>query len=149
MINYCRYLEKKDLVRRPFYFNLLFGNIACAQADLLHAGLMIRDLPSGSFWSIAGIGDYQFRMNSVAISMGGGVRVGLEDNIWLDQKRTKLARNADLLKRIHIIREANERHLMTSTELRRRLGLESGKSGRFGLRRDRKSRSAKSQQSGD
>ena len=137
MVNYCRYLEKKGLIKRPFYFNLLFGNIACAQADLLHAGIMIRDLPADSYWCIAGIGDFQFRMNSLAISMGGGVRVGLEDNIWLDQKRTTLARNADLLKRIHIIREANERHLMPSSELRVRLGLESGMNGRFGLRRER------------
>ena len=38
MINYARYLEKKGLLEPPHYFNLLCGNIACAQADLLHAG---------------------------------------------------------------------------------------------------------------
>jgi 3-keto-5-aminohexanoate cleavage enzyme len=79
MINYARYLERKQLLTPPHYFNLLLGNIACAQADLLHAGIMIRDLPEGSVWSLAGIGDFQLRINSVAIVMGGGVRVGLED----------------------------------------------------------------------
>ncbi len=126
-------LIKKKLISPPYYFNLLLGNVACAQPDLLHAGIMIRDLPQTSFWSIAGIGDYQFRMNSVAIAIGGGVRVGLEDNIWYDQKRTKLARNADLLHRIHLIAEANERQLMTSSELRKALNLEEGIDGKFGV----------------
>jgi len=54
MINYARYLGEKGLLRPPHYFNLIFGNIACAQADLLHAGVMIRDLPSDSYWSMGG-----------------------------------------------------------------------------------------------
>ena len=135
MINYARYLEKKDLISPPHYFNLLFGNIACAQPDLLHAGVLVRDLPPSSLWSFAGIGDYQLRMNSLAISMGGGVRVGLEDNFWYDGKRTKLARNIDLLRRIHTIAEANERKLMSSADMRKRLNLEKGTNGKYGLKR--------------
>jgi len=133
MINYARYLQKKDLIEPPFYFNLLLGNIACAQADLLHAGIMIRDLPPESYWSLAGIGNAQVAMNSVAIAMGGGVRVGLEDTIYYDQGRTKLATNADLLRRIHTIAQANERELMTSAKLRALLKLEDG-NGRYGRR---------------
>ncbi len=79
MINYAKYLEKKGILQSPHYFNLLLGNIACAQADLLHAGLMVRDLPDNSYWSFAGIGDDQLKMNSIAIAADGGVRVGLED----------------------------------------------------------------------
>ncbi len=131
MINYAKYLEKKGLLEPPHYFNLLLGNIACAQADILHAGLMIRDLPENSFWSLAGIGDFQFMMNSLAIVAGGGVRVGLEDNIWFDIKRTKLASNADLLKRIHSIAQAHERNIMSSAQLRRLLNLEPG-NGKYG-----------------
>ncbi|MFH1681804.1 MAG: 3-keto-5-aminohexanoate cleavage protein, partial [Candidatus Eisenbacteria bacterium] len=74
MVNFAKYLERKDLLRAPHYFNLLLGNIACAQADLLHAGIMIRDLPPQSYWSLAGIGDAQLAMNATAIAMGGGVR---------------------------------------------------------------------------
>ena len=36
MINYAKYLEQKGLLEPPHYFNLIVGNIACAQADLLH-----------------------------------------------------------------------------------------------------------------
>jgi len=131
MINYAKYLERKGLLQPPHYFNLLLGNIACAQADLLHAGMMIRDLPPDSYWSLAGIGDAQLMMNSVAVAAGGGVRVGLEDNIWYDSGRTRLARNADLVRRIHRLAEHNERKVMTPGELRKLLNLEDGH-GRYG-----------------
>ena len=131
MINYAKYLEKKGLIEPPHYFNLLLGNIACAQADLLHLGVMVRDLPSDSYWSVAGIGNAQLMMNSIAIAYGGGVRVGLEDNIWFDPDRSKLARNADLIRRIHKIAEVNEREIMPPSELRKLLKLEDG-NGQYG-----------------
>lgn len=131
MINYARYLEGKGLLEPPYYFNLLLGNIACAQPDMLHAGVMIHDLPENSYWSLAGIGNAQLKMNSLAIASGGGVRVGLEDNIWYDAPRTKLAKNADLLRRIHNIAAANERSIMVPGKLRKLLHLEPG-SGKYG-----------------
>lgn len=126
MINYAKYLEGKGLLEPPHYFNLLLGNIACAQADLLHAGIMIRDLPENSLWSLAGIGNSQLMMNALAIAAGGGVRVGLEDNIWFDPKRTRLATNSDLLHRIHNLAEANERKVMSPSILRNLLNLQEG-----------------------
>nr|WP_299485571.1 3-keto-5-aminohexanoate cleavage protein [uncultured Allomuricauda sp.] len=123
MINYAKYLEKKGLLKPPFYFNLLLGNIACAQANLLNAGVMLNDLPENSLWSLAGIGNEQLKMNSIAIAIGGGVRVGIEDNIWYDQKRTKLASNSDLVKRVHTIANANERAIMSPMEFRSKMKL--------------------------
>lgn len=131
MINYAKYLESKGLLEPPHYFNLILGNIACAQADLLHASVMIRDLPPNSLWSLGGVGDYQLMMNSIAVAAGGGVRVGLEDDIWYDPSRTRLARNVDLVSRIHRLAEANEREIMTPGELRELLNLEAG-NGRYG-----------------
>jgi len=93
---------------------------------LLHAGVMIGDLPDNSYWSLGGIGDAQLTMNSVAIAIGGGVRVGLEDNIWYDRGRSRLATNADLLRRIHGMAEANERKVMTPGKLRKLLNLKGG-----------------------
>jgi uncharacterized protein (DUF849 family) len=133
MINYAYYLQRKGLLSPPFYFNLLLGNIACAQADLCHAGIMVRDLPPGSYWSFAGIGDWQLPMNSVAIAVGGGVRVGLEDSIFFDRERTRLATNQDLLERVRRIAEANGRSVMTPGRFREMLGLEPG-NGRYGRR---------------
>jgi 3-keto-5-aminohexanoate cleavage enzyme len=131
MVNYAKYLERKGILEPPHYFNLLFGNIACAQADLLHVGIMIRDLPDNSFWALAGVGNYQLMMNSVAIVSGGGVRVGIEDNIWLDTARTRLASNSDLLRRIHRLAEASERRVMSPYKFRKLLNLQGGY-GKYG-----------------
>lgn len=131
MINYAKYLERKDILQPPHYFNLLLGNIACAQADLLHAGIMIRDLPENSLWSLAGIGNAQLMMNSIAIAAGGGVRIGLEDNIWYNPERTRLATNSDLLHRIHTLAKANERKVMSPVNMRKLLSLEDGY-GKYG-----------------
>lgn len=131
MINYAKYLEKKGLIQAPFYFNLLLGNISCAQANLLHAGMMLNDLPKDALWSLAGIGNAQLKMNSISLAIGGGVRVGIEDNIWFDNARTKLASNSDLLKRVHTLANANGRALMTPREFRIKMNLNSG-NGSYG-----------------
>lgn len=131
MINYAKYLQKKGLIEAPLYFNLLLGNIACAQANLLHCGVMINDLPEGSLWSLAGIGNDQLMMNSLAIAIGGGVRVGIEDSIWYDKARTRLASNFDLIERIHTIAKANDRPIMTPEVFRQRMNLSPG-NGAYG-----------------
>jgi uncharacterized protein (DUF849 family) len=131
MVNYAKYLERKNLIEPPYYFNLLFGNIACSQANLLHSGVMINDLPENSFWSLAGIGNEQLKMNSLSIAVGGGVRVGIEDNIWYDTERTRLAKNSDLLKRIHLIANANGRSVMSSKDFRLKMNMEPG-NGSYG-----------------
>jgi 3-keto-5-aminohexanoate cleavage enzyme len=132
MINYAKYLITKRLLNAPLYFSLILGNIACAQADLLHIGLMIKDLPEHSFFSLGGVGDHQLSVNSLAVSMGYGVRVGLEDNIWYDRSRTRLASNIELLQRVKELGRANEREIMTSAELRSLLGLKKG-FGEYGV----------------
>lgn len=134
MINYVKYLIKKKLIKPPYYFNLLFGNIACSQANLLHTGVMINDLPNASLWSLAGIGNDQLKMNSLSIAIGGGVRVGIEDNIWYDTSRTQLASNADLIKRIKVIADANGRKLMPPKEFRLKMNLEPG-NGKYGRKK--------------
>ena len=131
MINYAKYLIKKDLLQLPYYFNLLFGNIASSQANLLHAGIMINDLPEESLWSLAGLGDTQLKMNALAIAVGGGVRVGIEDNKWYDSDRSKLANNIDLIKRVHALALINEREIMSPQEFRVKMNLELG-NGKYG-----------------
>lgn len=123
MINYARYLIRKEIIRPPYYFNLILGNIACAQADALNLGLMIRELPEPCSWSAGGIGHAQFKMNTMALLEGGGVRIGLEDNIWYDEARTRLATNRDLLERLIAAGHALGLRPCTTAEARERLGL--------------------------
>lgn len=121
MINYAHYLIHKGLINPPYYFNLILGNIACAQANLLNLGLMIKELPEGAIWSAAGVGDTQLTMNIMALISGGGVRVGLEDNIWYDADRTSLATNRDLIQRIIMIAAAMGFKPYSHEELRQML----------------------------
>ena len=123
MINYAHYLIRKGLIRPPYYFNLILGNIACAQANMLSLGLMAKELPEDSLWSVGGIGDSQLKMNAMGIVAGGGVRIGIEDNIYFDGDRTCLASNADLVRRIIVIAKAMGRTPYTHQEARKVLGL--------------------------
>ena len=97
-------------------------------------GVMINDLPADSYRGVGGIGNSQSTMNSVSIAYGGGVRVGLEDNIWFAKKSMRLASNTDLLKRIHILIKANGRQFPQSLDVRKMLGLEAG-NGIYGKKR--------------
>jgi 3-keto-5-aminohexanoate cleavage enzyme len=125
MINYSKYLIEKKLIHPPYYFNLILGNIACAQANLLNLGLMINELPAGSIWSIGGVGRFQLPMNAAALVAGGGVRVGLEDNIWFDDERTRLVTNRELVERVLSIAHALGRVPFTGQEAREFLGVAS------------------------
>jgi uncharacterized protein (DUF849 family) len=123
MINFAKVLIAKGLIEAPYYFNIILGNPSSAQATLLHLGTMISDLPAQSFWSLGGIGRFQTRANALGVVMGDGVRVGLEDNLWLDEQRTTLATNAQLVQRVAAQATALGRPIATSKEVRTMLAL--------------------------
>jgi len=116
MIHYAHYLIQKNILRPPHYFNLIFGNLAGMQADMTEMGLSVKQLPPQSHWAFGGIGRQQLAANTHAIAAGGGVRVGLEDNLYYDLHKNTLARNTDLLQRIHTLAELFERPVMTPQE---------------------------------
>src|SRR6478736_5680350 len=103
MANVLHYLQDKGLVTRPAYANLLFGNVATAQADFLEIGAVVSRLPVGTTWSLAGIGASQLPVAAMAAAAAPGLRIGLEDNLWLDAGRTRLARNVELVERAHAL----------------------------------------------
>jgi 3-keto-5-aminohexanoate cleavage enzyme len=118
MINYGQYLIRKQLLTPPFYWNLLFGNISGMQASAAQIGIAVKELDSpDNYISLAGLGKDQLPVNAIAIALGYGVRVGLEDNIWWDEKRTIKASNAALLKRIHSLLDLHEKEFMRPAEL--------------------------------
>lgn len=124
MVNYAHYLIHKGLLTPPYYFNILLGNVATAQAKLTHLGLLVSELPAGSIWSVAGIGDCQAAMGALGVAVAHGVRVGLEDNLYQDESREALATNAFLVERVRHLADALGRPIETSLNLRERLGLQ-------------------------
>jgi uncharacterized protein (DUF849 family) len=118
MINYVKYLIGTGLVKPPYVFNILLGGIATAQADLLELGILVTRLPENSVWSGAGIGVTQLPVNMMSLAAGGGIRVGLEDNIYFDSAKQRLATNLELVERIVAISSAMGKRVMTPTEFR-------------------------------
>lgn len=135
MINYANYLIEHGILKPPHYFNLLFGSISGMQPELSHAAAALQALPEAALWSMGGLGKAQLKMNAIGVAEGGGARVGLEDNLWMDSDRKVLATNRDLLQRVKALAEANGRTVMSSSALRKQLGLNPG-NGKYGLRED-------------
>jgi 3-keto-5-aminohexanoate cleavage enzyme len=78
-------------------------------------------MPDGTLWLCSGIGRHQLPMTTLAMLMGGHVRVGLEDNIYY--RRGEPADNAQLVERaVRIARELN-REVATPAQARNMLGL--------------------------
>ncbi len=116
MINYGKYLIRKGYIEGPFYWNLIFGNIAGFQASLPQIGTALNEIPQDHFVALAGLGKNQLTVNSTAIAMGLNVRVGIEDNIWWDQEKALHASNIALINRIHELIKINQKEFKSSRE---------------------------------
>jgi 3-keto-5-aminohexanoate cleavage enzyme len=123
MVNVLRYLTDRGLLRAPLYANLLFGNLATAQADLLEIATLVSRLPSGVTWGVAGLGAAQLPVTALGVAFAPAVRIGLEDNLWLDRARTHPATNLDLVDRTLRLADAIGRPIMSPGQLRRHLAL--------------------------
>jgi len=123
MLDYAHYLRGRGLLADPVYANILLGSLGSLAATPLNLALLVERLPEGAAWAAAGIGRFQFAMNKLAIAMGGGVRVGLEDNIWFDDARTEPAANPRLVERLVAIGRAMGREPATPDQVRDRLGI--------------------------
>lgn len=123
MVEYSHYLTSHEILRPPFYCNLLLGSLGTISATAFNLATMVRALPDGVTWAAAGIGRYQFSVNTLAITMGGHVRVGLEDNLWFDEQRSRLATNADLIDRLVGVARACGRSIASPQKARQIIGL--------------------------
>ena len=123
MLDYAKYLIDRKVLKEPFYFNLLLGSLGTMSATPFNLASLVMSLPSSAVWAAAGIGRYQLAMNSLAIVTGGHVRIGLEDNLFLDAEKKRPATNPALVERIARVADAVERPLATPAEAREIIGL--------------------------
>ena len=117
MINYANYLIRKGIIQGSGYWNIIFGNLAGMQADPSALAAALQMMPAGAHISLGGIGSQQLRANAIAISLGLGVRVGLEDNLWMDAERKIPATNRTLLLRVHELLAIHGLRHMPSNQL--------------------------------
>ena len=125
MIDFADYLRERGMLADPVYANVLLGSLGTLAATPLNLALATERLPPGAVWAGAGIGRFQLKINSLAIAMGGHVRVGLEDNIWYDEGRTRLATNPQLVERVVAIGRAIGREPASPAQVRELLHIPS------------------------
>lgn len=99
-VAYARRLIEKGLVSYPWYFNLFLGAPWAIPSKKEYLVAMIDLLPERAVWAGAGIGRHQFEVNKWAIALGGHVRVGLEDSLWMDTKHNDPATNVRQVERM-------------------------------------------------
>lgn len=107
----------------PLHFGLVFGMAGqVIPASVKNLLFIVESLPPGSTWNAIAIGRHEFTIGSVAIVLGGHVRVGFEDNVYLS--KGVLARsNGELVEKMVRISRELGREVATPAEARRILGL--------------------------
>ena len=119
----------RGLVKPPFFVQSVFGllgGIGTHPEDVMHMNRTAKRLFGSDFrWSVLGAGKDQFRIATQALSMGGNIRVGLEDSIWIS--RGELAKsNASQVQKARRIIEGLGLSIATPQEAREMLGLKGG-----------------------
>jgi 3-keto-5-aminohexanoate cleavage enzyme len=137
MLSFAAHLIRRGVLPENCYVNILLGNLGTSPVSPGMLGAFLGLLPGGWVWAVAGLGRFQLDANLLAIAAGGNVRVGLEDNIWWDRDRTRLATNPDLVERIAQAAELAERPLATPAGARERLGLPAATPSPRSTRRER------------
>jgi uncharacterized protein (DUF849 family) len=113
----------EGLIDQPPLFQLCMGIPWGVPADPGLMQAMVDLLPAGASWTGFGIGRMQMRVAAQAVLLGGHVRVGLEDNLYLE--RGVLASNAQLVEKAVGLVEALGARVLGPAEARARLGLGS------------------------
>ncbi|HEY2634507.1 MAG TPA: 3-keto-5-aminohexanoate cleavage protein [Steroidobacteraceae bacterium] len=120
-IELAKQLLAEGLIDQPALFQLCLGIKYGAPASSEAMKAMRDALPAGSRWSAFGLGRMQMPMAAQSVLLGGNVRVGLEDNLYLDKGIP--ATNAQLVERARAIVELLGVRVLTAPETRERLGL--------------------------
>lgn len=122
-IELAKQLLAEGLIEQPALFQLCLGIKYGAPASSEAMQAMRDALPPGSLWSAFGLGRLQMPMVAQAVLLGGNVRVGLEDNLYLDKGVP--ATNAQLVERARTIIELLGVRVLSAAETRVRLGFGS------------------------
>ena len=115
-------MVKRGLIKSPPLFQMCLGIAWGAPADTETMTLMRSQLPPGAVWAAFGISRHEFPMAAQAVILGGHVRVGLEDNLYIAQGKLS-AGNAPLVERAVQIIEALGERRATIAETRQLLGI--------------------------
>ena len=120
MIDIALKADRKGLLVHPLHFDFVLGvQMTATVRDLV---FMAGSLPAGSTWTATGLGRHAWDIAAATIVMGGHVRVGFEDNLYLE--KGVLARsNGELVAKAAALAKLLGREIATPEEARRILSL--------------------------
>ncbi len=120
MIDYAIKFQKQGFIKKPMHFDFVLGvQISASARDL---AFMVDSIPEGSTWTVAGMGRHQIPMAMIGMAMGGNVRVGFEDNVYIS-KGVLAKSNGELVEKVVRIAAEMGREIATPDEAREILGL--------------------------
>ena len=116
-------LARKGFVpAAPMQFNFVRGVLGCTPATVPNLCWLVNNIPTGSTWTVTGIGRHAFPMAAAGIAMGGNVRVGFEDNLYLS-KGVLANSNGELVDKVVRLAKELGREVANSDEAREILSL--------------------------
>jgi 3-keto-5-aminohexanoate cleavage enzyme len=123
MLDTLRWLLEKGHLAAPYHVQLVLGVAGGMGASERNLRFLVEGFPEPTHWTAAGVGRFQLPMAELALRLGGHVRVGLEDNLYVS--KGVLARGSDeLVSRAVTLAARAGREPATPEEARRILGVQ-------------------------
>jgi 3-keto-5-aminohexanoate cleavage enzyme len=122
-IGNTRPLIDMGVLRPPFQFSLVMGVLGGIPGTTRHLVDQVDSLPPASHWQVIGISLNQWPLVAAAITMGGNVRVGLEDNFYLEEGKMAKS-NGDMVEKVTRLARDLGREVASISEARASLGLD-------------------------
>jgi uncharacterized protein (DUF849 family) len=115
-------LREMGLLRQPLLYSLVMGVLGGIPATVRHLLHQVQSLPAEAIWQCIGIGMVQWQLLPTAVTLGGNVRVGLEDNFYLSQGKMANSNGELVAKAVRMIEDVGGR-VATPAEARQMLGM--------------------------
>lgn len=114
--------QRGEVPGHPMQFNFVLGVFGCTPATTDNLAWLVKNIPEDATWTATGIGRHEFPLAAVAIAMGGHVRVGFEDNLYLS-KGVLAKSNGELVAKVVRLAKELGREIATPEEARKILSL--------------------------
>jgi len=110
------------VLRTPLHVDCVMGVLGGIPATARNLAAMVENIPGGSHWGVIGISREQWMLVAAALTLGGSIRVGLEDNLYLPDGEMAKS-NGELIAKARQMTEDIGRRPATVQEARSMLGL--------------------------
>jgi 3-keto-5-aminohexanoate cleavage enzyme len=122
MINNAVFLQEIGALEKPLHFQCVMGTLGGIPATVENLAYMVRQIPKDATWSVCAVGLSEFPIITMGMILGGHVRVGFEDNFYLEKGRAAKS-NAEMVEKVVRIARELGREIATPQEAREILGL--------------------------